>query len=230
MVLEDFALEEGDRLAYFLFGCFDFLLLSLDVWGRFVEVDRNNSGAFVFLRSNSKFYLFTLLLWARFLFFFLEEVSRGFVLFLIKVILRDCIMQRLLQPKYILLNAIQSRCMMRMILCRLCFKLSFTTKRKFRGFRYTTSVVFSAISERLLHKLLKLEQSSPFSALRGSSNASYRDSFLVFLWLAHKVRILLYIAWVLLLQNVLLAMSVIIVSWRSSVHFVYTYLVDPSLG
>jgi hypothetical protein len=52
----------------------------------------------------------------------------------------------------------------------------------------------------------------------------------VFLWLAHKVRILLYIAWVLLLQNVLLAMSVIIVSWRSSVHFVYTYLVDPSLG
>jgi hypothetical protein len=102
--------------------------------------------------------------------------------------------------------------MMRMILCRLCFKLSFTTKRKFRGFRYTTSVVFSAISERLLHKLLKLEQSSPFSALRGSSNASYRDSFLVFLWLAHKVRILLYIAWVLLLQNVLLAMSVIIVS------------------
>ena len=218
-----------------LFGCFDFLFLALDVGGGFVEVDCDNSGAFGFLRGSLRIFYNLFLLLGRLGGFFFVEMVGWLVLFLIKVIFRNGIMQCLLQPEYILLNTIQRTRMMRRLpltTLLLCYPFTLITQLLIiRTLRYTAPTVFSGIPHRLLmpYKILKLEHSSAFCALRGGAYGSNWDSLLLRLGV-HIVGILLNVGWVFLLQDVLLRMSVVIISGGTSRYFGFTIIVDPSLG
>ena len=188
------------------------LYLTWDVGGRFIEIDFDNSGTTVLhalYRSCVSVFLDALLLtWWGGKFFFLVEVSDfRLFFFFIKVIFRNSIMQSLLQFKYILLYAIKCGDMMLrisllmlLIILPLYYISLILLNWEPGGFRYTASVVFSSISiEGFLNNLLKLEHSSSFRTLRGSSDPPNRDSLLMFLWLAQVGIILLHIIRILLL-------------------------------